>query len=116
MAMSLASRHLVWLQHGLQQLRQHTLLTIATDNHEVDYLLGDIQVALELAKNHGINNQSKHIDTHYHHVCELLEAGTFDLMYVPTEDNLADLFTKTLPKPRHHELAEKICCASEGKC
>ena len=50
------------------------------------------------------------IDTHYHHVREQLEAGTFDLMYVPTEDNLADLFTKNLPKPRHHELAEKIRC------
>jgi len=116
MAMSFASRHLVWLQRGLQQLRQHTLSTVATDNHEVDYLLGGNQGALELAKNHRIYNRSKHIDTHYHHVRELLEAGTFDLMYVPTEDNLADLFTKTLPKPRHHKLAEKIRCASEGKC
>ena len=111
MAMSLASRHLVWLQRGLQQLRQHIASTVATDNHEVDYLLGDNQGALELAKNHRINNRSKHIDTHYHNVRELLEAGIFDLMYVPTDDNLADLFTKSLPKPRHYELAEKIRCA-----
>jgi len=110
MAMSFASRHLIWLQRGLQQLRQHTSYGVATDNHEVDYLLGDNQGALELAKNHRINNRSKHIDTHYHFVREQLEAGTFDLLYVPTDDNLADIFTKSLPKPRHHELAEKIRC------
>jgi len=111
MAMSLATQHLVWLQCGLQQLRQHITYSVATDKHEVDYLLGDNQGVLELAKNHRINNRSKHIDTHYHHVCKRLEAGTFDLMYVPTEDNVADLFTKNLPKPRHHELVEKIHCA-----
>jgi len=43
-----------------------------------------------------MNNRSKHIDTHYHHVREQLEAGTFDLMYVPTKDNLADLFTSAV--------------------
>jgi len=111
MAMSLATRHLVWLRCGLQLLRQHITYSVATDNHKVDYLLGDNQGVLELAKNHRYNNRSKHIDTHYHHVHEQLEASAFDLMYLPTEDNLADLFTKNLPKPWHHEQAEKMRCA-----
>jgi len=54
MAMSFASRHLIWLLRGLQQLRQHTSYGVATDS----------QGALELAKNHRINNRSKHVDTH----------------------------------------------------
>jgi hypothetical protein len=58
MAMSLVSRHLVWLQHGLQQLQQHITYSVATGNHEVDYLLDDNQGALEQAKNHPINNPS----------------------------------------------------------
>jgi len=70
MAMPFASRHLISLLRGLQQLRQHTSYGVATDS----------QGALELAKNHRINNRSKHLDTHYHFVREQLEAGTFDLL------------------------------------
>jgi len=110
MAMSLATGPLIWLQRGLQQLQQHITYGVATDNHEVDYVLGDNQGALELAKNHQFNHRSQYIDTHYHHVREQLGAGTFDLIYVPTEDNLANLFTKNLPK-RYHELVKKIRCA-----
>ena len=70
MAISLASQHLIWLLCGLQLFRgiASTLTSsdIATANHNLDYLLGDIQGALELAKNPRINSRSKQIDVHYH--------------------------------------------------
>jgi len=116
MAMSTASRHLTWLQRAMAELKQTTIPgTVATKNHDIDYLLGDNQGALELARNHRISERTKHIDVHYHHVREQLHAGSYGLRYVPTEDNLADLLTKILPKPRHHEIAEKIRCVERGE-
>ena len=57
---------------------------------------------------------------HYHYVRQQLEDGNFGILYVPTADNLADLLTKHLPKPRHLELANKMMkidgAISEGKC
>ena len=75
---------------------------------------------MELAKNPRVNSRSKHIDVHYHYVRQQLEDGNFGILYVPTADNLADLLTKNLPKPRHLELANKTMridgVISEGKC
>ena len=122
MAMSLASRHLVWLQRGLQLFSGiiSTSSNVATASHDLDYLLGDNQGALDLAKNPRINSRSKHIEVHYHYVRQKLEEGNFDILYVPTADNLADLLTKNLPKPRHHDLVNRILrttgVPSEGKC
>ena len=98
MAMSLASRHLIWLQRGLQLFRgiTSTSSSIATASRDLDYLLGNNQGALELAKNPRINSRSKHIDVHYHYIRQQLEDGNFDILYVPTADNLADLLIKSL--------------------
>ena len=75
---------------------------------------------MELAKNPRVNSRSKHIDVHYHYVRQQLEDRNFGILYVPTADNLADLLTKNLPKPRHLELANKTMridgVISEGKC
>ena len=124
MAMSLASRHLIWLQHGLQLFRgvSSTSSSVATASHDLGYLLGDNQGVLELAKNPRVNSRSKHIDVQYHYVRKQLEDGSFDIFYVPMVDNLADLLTKNLPKPRHLELAIKMLTtqkdgvSNEGKC
>jgi len=114
--MSTASRHLTWLQLAIAELKQTTIHgTVATKNHDIDYLLGDNQGALEPARNHRISERTKHIDVHYHHVRKQLRAGNYGLRYVPTEANLADLITKILPNPRHHELAEKIRCVERGE-
>jgi hypothetical protein len=95
MAMSLAAKQLMWIKRGTDDLRLQ----------DVDYyLLGDNQGSLELARNPGVHGRSKHIDTHYHFVREKVEEKHFELLYVPTQENLADLLTKALPKPRHHEL------------
>jgi len=34
--------------------------------------------------------------------------------YVPTEDNLADLFTKALARPRHESLTSRIGLLEQG--
>ena len=44
--------------------------------------------------------RTKHIEVHYHYARESLSAGEISLAYVPTQDNLADLFTKALSREK----------------
>lgn len=100
MALSLTTRQLVWLKNALKELHQKCQYYIHADNTG----------AIELARNPRIHDRSKHIDVHYHYTREQLELGTFNLLYVPTENNLADILTKGLPKPAHEKMTREIRC------
>jgi hypothetical protein len=61
-------------------------------------LFADNQGAIALAKNPVHHQRSKHIDIKYHFIRQQVEDGSVDLQYVPSIDNIADLFTKPLSK------------------
>jgi len=52
--------------------------------------------AVYLAKNATTGNRTKHIDTRYHFVREYIEDGILKVLFVRSEENDADLFTKNL--------------------
>ncbi|GJR23690.1 retrovirus-related pol polyprotein from transposon TNT 1-94 [Tanacetum coccineum] len=52
--------------------------------------------------------KTKHIDIRYHFIKEHVEKGTVELYFVGTEYQLADLFTKALPKERFEYLVHRI--------
>jgi hypothetical protein len=97
-----AARELEWLI----QLQREIGFTAASSPRIYGYglgntpwLYGDNQGAQSLAKNPVNHKQSKHIDIKYHRIRELLKNGVFRLEYVPTKENVADIFTKGLDKP-----------------
>nr|GEV84258.1 copia protein [Tanacetum cinerariifolium] len=53
-------------------------------------------------------SKTKHIDIRYHFIKEHVEKGTVELYFVGTEYQLADLFTKALPKERFEYLIHRI--------
>jgi len=59
-------------------------------------LLIDNQGALDLIKSSQINDRTKHIDTRFRHICNREEAGDIVGEHVATEDQLADVMTKSL--------------------
>ena len=82
----------VWLRRLMDDLDvgQDSPTTIFTDS----------QSALAVARNPVFHARTKHIEVHYHYVRERLSAGEISLAYVPTQDNLADLFTKALSREK----------------
>lgn len=56
----------------------------------------DNQSAIRLVKNPELHHRTKHIDIRLHFIRGLYESGTISIEYVPTEKQLADVFTKPL--------------------
>ncbi|GJX37547.1 retrovirus-related pol polyprotein from transposon TNT 1-94 [Tanacetum coccineum] len=60
------------------------------------------------AKYIALSGCSKHIDVRYHFIKEQVENGIVELYFVRTEYQLADIFTKPLPRERFNFLIEKL--------
>ncbi len=44
----------------------------------------------------------------YHGIRDHVQLGELDVRYIASEDNLANLFTKSVPKPRVTELLQRM--------
>jgi hypothetical protein len=63
-------------------------------------MYGDNQGTLDLIQSPKISDRTKHIDIAYHYVRDLVDKKVFNIAHIPSEDNLADPCTKSLPYPR----------------
>jgi hypothetical protein len=68
----------------------------------------DNQSAIALAKDARYHARTKHIDIRYHFIREQVEGGTITIQYVPSQENVADIFTKALPRPQFEILLKRL--------
>nr|GEU87954.1 integrase, catalytic region, zinc finger, CCHC-type, peptidase aspartic, catalytic [Tanacetum cinerariifolium] len=64
--------------------------------------------AIALCCNNVQHSRSKHIDVRYHFIKEEVENRIMELYFVRTEYQLADIFTKPLPRERFNFLIDKL--------
>ena len=64
--------------------------------------------AIALAKDNKFHARTKHIDLRYHFLREAVEDERICFTYIPTEDNVADIFTKALLRPKFVQLVGKL--------
>ncbi|GJY32344.1 retrovirus-related pol polyprotein from transposon TNT 1-94 [Tanacetum coccineum] len=68
----------------------------------------DNKSVIALCCNNIQHSRAKHIDVRYHFIKEQVENGIVKLYFVQTEYQLADIFTKPLPRERFNFLIEKL--------
>ncbi|GKB88240.1 retrovirus-related pol polyprotein from transposon TNT 1-94 [Tanacetum coccineum] len=68
----------------------------------------DSKSAIAISCNPVQHSRTKHINTWYHFIKEHVVKGTMELYFVETKYQLADLFTKDLPKERFEYLVLRI--------
>ena len=66
----------------------------------------DNQTAISLARNAIVHRKSKHMDVKYHFVKAITSSDRVDLIYVPTDKNIANIFTK--PVGGYRQSPEKV--------
>lgn len=106
-AAAMAVKELSWMQALMGELR----IPIS----DKGLLLCDNQSAIHLIKNRGLHQRTKHIAIKWHFIREKWEAGDFQVEYVETDQQKADIFTKPLAVPRHAMMRELIGCVKRRK-
>ena len=95
-----ATKEALWLRTFLKELFGTTM--------EPTTLYCDNQSAIALAKDHQYHTCMKHIDICFHFICWIVDNGSLELNYCPTEDMIADTLMKPLPSAKAKHFAIEL--------
>lgn len=95
-----SNRQAIWLSRLLAQINSEEpqQVTIMVDNKS----------AISLCKNPVLHDRSKHIDTLYHFIRDSVEEKRINVLHIRTEEQLADILTKSLAHTQFLKMREKI--------
>ena len=89
-AVTTATYQTVWMRRTLSEL-QH-------EQNEPTQIFCDNKLAIALSRNHVFHKRSKHIDTRYHFIRELINNNEINVEFFTLGNLFADLFTKPMGK------------------
>jgi hypothetical protein len=100
LAVSAAAQELVYLRSLLGEIgyRQEGSTTIYEDNNG----------CIDLANNPVGHKRTKHIDVRHHFIRQLVSDGTLELVYISTDEMIADLLTKPLQKVKNERFRDAM--------
>jgi hypothetical protein len=90
-ALTHSSKDILWIHKILSEFSHIFDFSIPTT------LFCDNQGAIHLSKDSTFHAQTKHIDIHFHFIQQTVSSGHIILKYCPTNEMIADIFTKLLP-------------------
>ena len=95
-----AVKQVLWFRNFYQELD----LPVETPS----IVQSDNQAAISISHNPEFHARTKHIDIDMHFLRDHVQQGNIKLEYVPSESNLADVFTKALNKPSHSRIVSSF--------
>jgi len=100
MALSTTARQASWYLIAFKELDIRVPVTLNYDN----------TTAIDLSQHTIISQRMKHIDIHYHYVRECLLNNKFNIEYIESSNNTADIFTKALDAQKHSKFVKDLGC------
>jgi hypothetical protein len=90
---------ILWMKNQLQDYGlEFSRIPVMCDNTS----------AIAMTSNPVDHSRTKHIDIRYHFIREHVESGTVELLFVPTEQQIADIFTKPLDESTFFRLVGEL--------
>jgi hypothetical protein len=94
-------KEMKWLKNVLMELdeiRENDRMILYEDN----------QATIANLKKHSSHGRNKHVDIKYHYVCAQIHEEQLDVVYMESEKNIADIFTKPLARPAFQKHFESM--------
>ena len=87
----------------------HNILTNLFD-HGMDPTIihCDSQSCVKLSENHVFHDKSKHIEIKYHYIRDMVQRKVVHVQYLPTHEQIADIFTKPLAETKFEYFRERL--------
>jgi hypothetical protein len=68
----------------------------------------DNQGTIRLSKDTMFHGRTKHINIHFHFIQQTITSGSIELVYIPTKNMTADIFTKSLPRVKFEKFRDNL--------
>jgi Reverse transcriptase (RNA-dependent DNA polymerase) len=109
-ALSTAEAEYISAMHAAKQVLWHHSLfrELKIELPTTSTIFSDNQATIAIVHHPEFHACTKHINISYHFLRDLVKSGTLNLVYANTHQNLADLFTKGLPRVTHQDLTYEI--------
>ncbi|RXW11548.1 hypothetical protein EST38_g14307 [Candolleomyces aberdarensis] len=91
-----AAKEAKWLQTLLREVLPVVGLGSCIDKFAPTVLYCDNQGAIKLSTNPVFHARTKHIDIHFHFICQTITSHDLQLVYCPTNNMVADIMKKQL--------------------
>jgi hypothetical protein len=71
-------------------------------------ILCDNQSCIKMTENPVFHDRSKHIELHYHYICDMVQIGALKLQYISTDEQVVDVLTKPLSRVKFEYFRDKL--------
>ena len=107
-ALSSAEAEYMGLSEGTKEALFLRSLLELVDEGKCVPLFNDSQSAQKLALNQRYHSRTKHIDIRHHFIREAIQSDQIELKYLPTDEMIADVLTKSLGKVKHQTFTQEL--------
>ena len=107
-ALSSALREVISIMNLLKELKGRGFPIHDSTPHIKCRVFEDNQSCIEIATNHKTRPRTKHLSCRLHHFRSFVTNGEITIEHVSTTEQLADMFTKPLPRHQFRKLCDRL--------
>ncbi len=100
-ALAEAAKEAMWLYLLMKSVQNEK-------NEKPMIIFEDNQSTIKIAKNPIHSDRTKHIDVRHHFIREKVAEKKIEVKYIPTVDQIADIFTKSLRRVQHQKFTREL--------